>query len=97
MLSIDKEVCASAKLLDITYPTWFLKVTPDNLRMTSWQYCVLGQLYGTYANGMKALSIHWSGVKEHGAAGFACIREETERAAELEVAWKKEIKQRLEA
>ena len=48
-----------ANLLDEKYPGWYKKINLDNLDITSCFRCILGQLYGSYENGIDILSMHF--------------------------------------
>lgn len=57
---IEEEIAAlmdniktGAALLDQKQPNWFRRVNPERLRMQSPCDCVLGQLHGTYPDGLK--------------------------------------------
>lgn len=46
-----------AELLDRVSPGWHEKIDPDILYMMCTKYCVLGQLYGDFSDGLVALGI----------------------------------------
>lgn len=57
-----KHVARGAALLDHYYPNWHLKIDLDKLNMWSTTNCTLGQLYGSYALGLKEIRLSGPGL-----------------------------------
>lgn len=47
-----ERVNRGALLLDEENPSWMEKVVPDNLQMSSARWCIVGQVYGDYDDGV---------------------------------------------
>jgi len=71
-------------LLDREVPDWHERVSIDRLNVISDNYCVLGQLFGSYQVGLIALDLV-GGV----AHGFAPARGDC--VSDLEQAWREEL------
>lgn len=81
-----------ASLLDRIKPDWFKAIDQDKLDIGSFKYCILGQLFGSWSAGKKALQTKNSGV--YGFAPptfFSCF------SHRLDDVWKEQIQQRLAA
>lgn len=52
---VDREIPAAAELLDVVSPRWYRLVDLTELRLEYAAYCVLGQLYDDYHDGVRAL------------------------------------------
>jgi hypothetical protein len=50
-----KRVAKGIYLLDCEAGNWRELVDPEQLETTSYRYCVLGQVHGTYSEGLDAL------------------------------------------
>lgn len=59
-------VAAGAALLDELTPGWWRKVRSKTLDIASTQYCVTGQLFGSYARGLEALHLDNEQAPEYG-------------------------------
>jgi len=46
-----------AALLDDAMEDWYIRIDTECLVFTDWHYCILGQLYETYIDGLRALNI----------------------------------------
>lgn len=58
-ISIEDRVTNGIVLLDVTSPGWRDKVNIDDLNMRSGADCILGQIYGSYTDGVNALWSDW--------------------------------------
>ena len=54
---MKENVLRGVALLDEKVPNWRDRVKKDRLQMWDCFYCVLGQLFGYYSTGLKALNI----------------------------------------
>lgn len=54
---VETRVARGAALLDEKVPDWRTRVNPDTLHMSLNSACVIGQLFGWYADGLRALEI----------------------------------------
>ena len=64
---VAERVSAGAQLLDTANPTWFTKVDPKRVDVSNCNLCPLGQLYGIYGTGVRAI-----GLVETEAPLFGC-------------------------
>lgn len=64
---IDARVARGAALLDLRWPGWRSEIDLDRFHIGHSQDCVLGQLYGDYAGGLRILGLTL-GI-EHGFSG----------------------------
>lgn len=86
-----------AKFLDEVRPTWFGGLKPRRLKMNDGAECVLGQLYGHYADGANRLGLT---AQRAGELGFVAPVEGLpilEAYAILRLAWILEIQKRRDA
>ena len=93
---IQERVAKGAAFLDKKCPDWEDRIDLNLLEISSWSWCLLGQLYGDYDTGVDRLRIYWSSKKWN--FGFT-ISPETKIGAEfteLTQAWKEEILARRE-
>jgi hypothetical protein len=95
--SIADRVSAGINLLDREVPDWDRRVNVDTLRLSSCERCVLGQLYGTWGDGLDELDL-WDGDDEgaadSAALGFSLYEGEAGRYGELTDAWVAAIRDR---
>jgi hypothetical protein len=62
-LAISARASDGAELLDRRIPGWERRVDPRSLHMTDMHRCVLGQVYGGYAEGVRELwPERWHGM-----------------------------------
>jgi hypothetical protein len=54
-LSTSPRIERGAALLDEHAPVWPTKINLDTLNLSDCTYCVLGQVYGDYEDGLRAL------------------------------------------
>jgi hypothetical protein len=59
MATIKQRVMAGAAFLDERKPGWERKIDVERLRLEDCRACVLGQLYGSFGAGLRALDLHW--------------------------------------
>ena len=83
-----------ALFLDERCPNWFSKIDIKTLDLGSCEQCVLGQLFGSYADGL-AMLYSDSGVRDDAEFGFATDEIDGDEYPRLSTAWKLEIKYRL--
>lgn len=60
------EVAAGFGLLTLKMPDWLARTEPETLNMYDGRYCVLGQVYGTYANGCADLNLSADDERRYG-------------------------------
>ena len=58
VVDIETRVGLGVRVLDIAFPEWHKALDLDKLNLGSTDFCVLGQLYGSYLKGREAL-IDW--------------------------------------
>jgi len=89
-----------ATFLDVAQPGWAERINLRRLDLNSCESCVLGQLFGDFANGAEKV------FAMRGSARFAAAREcgldgahdgPTDQYTALTAAWKREIAKRLRA
>ncbi len=68
-MTFENEINAGVALLDEKRPGWLELVDTDNLMLVSRQWCVLGQVFGYFDDGLKALDMTSDG-------GFFQVSEE---------------------
>lgn len=93
---VKTRVGRGMKLLDSELPTWRADILLDKLDMHECDRCVLGQLFGTFDDGVDSLGLDPAEVVDHGfdvdddrypprlAPGYKLLREEWRRAIERE-------------
>ena len=89
---------AGAKFLDEKHPGWENKINLETLAMNSSWRCILGQLYGSFAYGVKGLGL--TGLAQETALGFNLVMEAMEALPtfkDLAQAWTALILKRREA
>lgn len=59
-------VASGAAFLDEKYPAWRQKIDVDTIDISDGDYCILGQLYGSYSRGMDLLRLSYDGVEDFG-------------------------------
>jgi hypothetical protein len=59
MATIEARVRRGAALLDERVPGWMERINLERLRLEDCRACVLGQLYGGFGAGLRALDLHW--------------------------------------
>ena len=80
-----RRVRRGAELLDRVHPGWREKIQIDTLDISSTRHCILGQLYGSYSEGLNAVGRVWTG--RHW--GFILLSPLFEPV--LQQAWKEEV------
>lgn len=60
----------AAKRLDEIEPNWFNKINFETLDMNSTQYCVLGQVFGSYKKGISSIGIDYFAYLSGETFGF---------------------------
>ena len=63
--TLRARVARGAALLDRDCPGWAARISSDRLAIQMCSSCVLGQLYGDYCEGKRALSL-WSDPVQYG-------------------------------
>lgn len=91
-LTLRERIVNGAELLDYERPGWREEVDLDELNLGDMYNCVLGQFYGSYTTGTRALDIDGKGRDYEASYGFEVSRaeaEEDEYAAydRLTLAW----------
>jgi hypothetical protein len=56
-MNAENRVARGAALLDPEEPGWFNRIDTDQLWMSRCDTCILGQLYGDYTVGLRALGL----------------------------------------
>lgn len=54
---LEQSVARGAQLLDRRHPGWRKKIDPRKLKFPSTERCVLGLLYGSFAEGLEELRV----------------------------------------
>lgn len=99
-------VARGAALLDEARPGWAREIAPDAIRMASCNGCILGQLYGEYVAGFRAVLAPQSNRRRFSASahGFtlppdeqdaSSVDEAMARFAALADAWRDAIRERV--
>lgn len=84
-MTASERAAAGAAFLDVERPGWEREIDCATLDIATGKWCVLGQLYGGYGNGLSVLRIAAPGLM-----GFAVSAERDE----LNEAWREEIARR---
>lgn len=99
-LTLEQRVRNGAELLDAKRPGWHMEIELDMLDIDSVDHCILGQLYGSWAEGTRDLGIA-ADREAQSANGFDLTGEEYfpyERAeylaSRLEDLWAEEVTER---
>lgn len=89
-MTIAQESAArGAQLLDKIEPGWFNHINVGNLDISSGSFCILGQLYGTYEQG---IDHHLPGeISAYNSANWGFCLGRNESYADLDMAWLSEI------
>lgn len=61
-----RRAALGAQRLDREDPEWFRQVDQSKLSIAHFIHCILGQLYGDYLKGRKALGLSYSEAVAHG-------------------------------
>jgi len=83
-------VQAGMDILDENVPGWESRINPETLNLESCNFCVLGQIYGGYDVGKRAL-----GVQNTDACGFEVESGDSRHYALLTRAWLRVIQKRF--
>ena len=87
MDTIGERVAAGVKLLDKKSPGWRERVSVNDLSVRSTYNCVLGQAFGHYGRGLKALGLDYiSSGRPYGF--YAEDNEDLEEWKALDLAWR---------
>lgn len=65
-INVEKRVLAGAKFLDGERPGWRNAINVELLDVADGNCCVLGQLYGTYSEGVEALDLSRGEIIDYG-------------------------------
>lgn len=92
LMTLEERVRRGAILLEEAWPTWRDEIDLDELNLSDMYNCVLGQVYGSFTAGTRALNIDSKGRDHEASYGFEVSRaeaEEDEYAAydRLTLAW----------
>lgn len=90
--TIQERVDRGAALLDAEIPGWVQRIDLDRFRMSSCSRCILGQLFGSFENGLDELHLR---SRVDSPEGFDIVTPEDEYAA-FTAAWKQLIIRRRE-
>lgn len=92
----QRSVGDGAALLDVQRPTWYLEIDLETLDISSLRYCVLGQIYGAFHDGMKELDFDVDRCVAHGFCAGENIEEDRKvHYNQLTDYWRAEIQKRL--
>jgi hypothetical protein len=95
----EERVARGVKLLDIVNPGWHEKINIEELYLRQCWKCVLGQLYGTYSEGILLLPMEMEDAYKFGFNIFNTNDTPLEihfSYQELEEEWKKQIRAKVE-
>ena len=96
----EKRVADGARYLDLNAPGWFRSIDLNRLNMSNPCYCVVGQLFYSFAVGLEQLDVD-PGAVEDVALGFdrsdSLGLDYSRDLAALTPIWKREIEARLAA
>lgn len=97
-LTTDRDrVAAGAEFLDTRRPDWYLHVNTETLHMGSFTADVLGQLYGSYLEGLVALFGMDVTVDDSESYGFTADDLPPEKIDDLLTGfWSEEVEYRLD-
>ena len=70
MSSLRDRAAAGAAFLDRAEPDWFKRVNPETLDLAHGNLCVLGQLYGTYRQGIGRHNALFQNTEKSQKLGF---------------------------
>ena len=79
-----------AALLDQTAPGWDRQINLNTLDLAHNRYCIVGQLYGNYADGLRVLD----GMAEKRPASFGFLTWGSESYEALTQSWKAFLRSR---
>jgi hypothetical protein len=92
--TIAERVAAGTALLDAREPGWWERINVGELRIDSHRNCILGQLYGTFDDGMAHHDLWHLDGKPDVRHGFMWTGGNTDRLA---AEWKRVITERRAA
>lgn len=90
---VAERVSAGLDFLDRETPGWDKDIDLDALRLSSCEQCVLGQLYGTWGDGLDFLDLHDDSAAR---LGFQLYEGEANLYGVLTAAWLTAIRARRE-
>lgn len=88
-LTVEERVRNGAAFLDERVPGWRERVDPDELAIQQCDYCVLGQVFGSVADGCASLALYDGSVGRLQRLGFYWYN--GEGLAALNTAWRREL------
>jgi hypothetical protein len=91
----DHEIEKGAKLLAARVPGWEKKINPETLDLSDSCKCVLGQVYGNYEDGFKALDLPF--LTDRAIRGFTVDRTEHSSYRPLTKGWLRFLEARAAA
>jgi hypothetical protein len=95
-MPLPKDATISARIkrgLNLLTDDDLNRVDLDRLNMDSRNYCVLGQAFGSYENGLDRLDLNYPGEVQH---GFLATNSDGYGARTLTAKWKTAIRKRRE-
>jgi hypothetical protein len=99
LTTAEERAARGAALLDTRYPGWEQLIDRDTLIMQYCDVCILGQLYGSYSAGLRAIfavtvADAWEAADRH---GFCIDKPRLITYADQDEAWAAEITRRRTA
>ncbi len=86
---MQARVEAGAKLLDAEYPGWYNEIDLQRLNLSDPRNCPVGQLYGSFSEGLDELEI-----EDYASIYGLAMEDDTYSWKELDEEWEKVIKDR---
>ena len=93
--NVYKRAAKGAELLDNLNPGWFKKIKIHELYMSNCGHCVLGQLYGSYWDGLISIELESDAYVNIEEYGFKESYRSNYGYEELDKEWKIQIQERL--
>ena len=90
-----EDVAQGGALLDVAVPGWARRIDTQRLKLASCADCILGQLYGSFDAGCRALARFDEPIGMADRNGFASYR--TGAYDDLQAEWLKAIEMRVAA
>ena len=90
-LNARNRAAAGAEFLDTKIPGWDMKIDPGRLKIGHGEACALGQLFGNFENGQKALGLSDAIAQQY---GFFARNRRRDSYRALDAAWQRLLAER---
>src|SRR5882762_2911653 len=88
----EEQIKSGVQVLNKKRPGWAQRIEIESLNIISPAYCIIGQVYGSYSDGLEVLRIHHMDAENYGFALNKSPYEYHEEWETLTQEWKETIR-----